>query len=290
MAKQGHTVLDILNKTTDWFEQKSVPESRLNAQHIIAHSLGMKRMDLYLNFDRPVAEKELELIRKRIARRAEREPLEHVLGETEFRSLKIKCDKRALIPRPETELLVDRALDFIKQKEKSEQNVLEIGVGTGAVILSLAAEADQNLNLIGVDVSKDALTLAQENAKLNGIETVRWLESDVYSALGQEKFDLIVSNPPYITSLAMNDLQREVKEYDPRLALDGGEDGLDVIRRILDEGASFLFPSFKPSIMSFSEVFAERIKIGVSRSFSRIPLHTPKPSIPGSIKSKIIKS
>ena len=161
------TVLEILNVTTDFFKKNKVPDARLVAQYILAHGLKMKRMDLYLNFDRPLTESELSTLRPLVARRAKREPLQHIIGNTSFRGFLINCDKRALIPRPETEMMVD----FVIQESSlpKEMLIADIGTGTGAIAIALAKEIS-SAKILAVDISNEALTLAKENAVLNEVE------------------------------------------------------------------------------------------------------------------------
>lgn len=234
------TVLDILNKTTAFFTVKGIDEPRLNAEQILAHGLGLKRMELYLNFDRPLSDSELEKLRPMVSQRGQRVPLQHLLGTVGWRFLELKTDARALIPRPDTEAIVDRAKKLLQGK--SAPQILEIGVGSGAISLALASEMPHS-QVLGLDISPDALSLARENAALNGITRVEWLQSDLYSALDRGPFDLIISNPPYIPSHVVDELEPEVKEHDPRLALDGGPDGLDFYRRLLNESAAHLHDS-----------------------------------------------
>jgi len=245
-------LLDILNKTTKWFEDKGLPEARLSAQHILAHVLQMNRMDLYVNFDRPLTDDELASARELVARRATREPLQHILGRAWFRNLELKADRRALIPRQETEQLVDWAIELFANSsqnsttDESANNqaqhlrILELGVGSGAISLALAQEL-QPKYLLGVDASAEALSQAHENAELNNISMVEWRQSDWYSDVGESDFDLIISNPPYIAQGVLSSLEIEVREYDPMQALVGkGEDGLGDILTILQGAAEKL--------------------------------------------------
>lgn len=228
------TVLEILNVTTEFFKKNKVPDARLDAQYILAHGLKMKRMDLYLNFDRPLTENELTILRPLVARRAKREPLQHIIGNTSFRGFLINCDKRALIPRPETEMMVD----FVKEETSlpEEPLIADIGTGTGAIAIALAKEIP-SAKIFAVDISKDALDLAISNATQNEVEDkISFFEGDLLSALPAEsKLHVIVANLPYIPLKDQTSLQEEVRLFDPALALFGGEDGLDLIRRLLRE-------------------------------------------------------
>lgn len=234
-----NTVLDILNKTTTFFQHKGVPDPRFDAQSILAHGLKMKRMDLYLNFDKPLSEGELEILRPLVARRAKREPLQHIVGSTSFRGHEIRCDRRALIPRPETESLVDFLKERLAGRDRSA--VADIGTGTGAIAIALAKEIP-GIEVLATDISRDALDLAGENASANGVD-VEFLQGDLLQALPEGKaFDAIVSNPPYIPDAEKEKLEPEVRDFDPSLALFGGKDGLDLVRKILEQSRGRLNP------------------------------------------------
>ena len=235
------TVLEILKKTTDFFTTKHIEDARLEAEILLAHGLGLKRMDLYLQFDRPLTDEELAKMRPLVQRRGQREPIQHIIGSVGFRHLEIKTDARALIPRPDTEQIIDLANTLIQ--EKSDVSALEIGVGTGAILLSLVHENSQIQKAVGVDISQDALNLAQENASLCKIESIEWILSDLFTNIPQQQFDLIISNPPYIPTSVCAELEIEVKKYDPMLALDGGISGLDIYERIFVDAKSYLKPN-----------------------------------------------
>ncbi len=234
-----NTVLEILNKTTSFFQHKGIPNPRLDAQYILAHGLKMKRMDLYLNFDKPLSEHELEILRPLVARRAKREPLQHIVGTTSFRGHEIRCDRRALIPRPETESLIDILKERLQGKESA--TVADIGTGSGAIAIAVKKEIP-GMRVLATDISKDALDLAKENAKFNDAE-IEFFEGNLLEALPEsEKFDVIVSNPPYIPDAEKEKLQPEVRDFDPALALFGGPDGLTLIRKILEQSQNRLHP------------------------------------------------
>jgi release factor glutamine methyltransferase len=236
------TVLEILNKTTEYFKKCGVPDSRLDAQYIISKGLGLSRMELYLKFDRPLTEQELVALRAMVARRGKREPLQHVLGSTSFCGHEIKCDRRALIPRPETEILVELVLKYIK--DIKNPYIADVGTGTGAIAIAIAL-ARPDATLLALDDSPDALALAQENIELHALaERVHVLRSNLLEKdTGGKPFDLIASNLPYIPTATMANLQQEVKEFDPPMALDGGDDGLVLVRKLLLQCASRLNPA-----------------------------------------------
>ena len=237
------TVLEILNRTKVFFEKKGVPDARLDAEYIISHGLGMKnRMDLYLNFEKPLTAAELDTLRPLVARRANREPLQHIVGDTSFRGHTIKCDTRALVPRPETEELVDMAKERLKDREKPF--IVEVGTGTGAIAIACAKEIE-GAKVLATDISNDALALARENAEAN--ETViEFAQGDLLDAITGEsiakvagdssaKIDCLIANLPYIPDGEKGKLQPEVDKFDPALALYGGPDGLSLVRKMLQQ-------------------------------------------------------
>ncbi|MCF0223115.1 MAG: peptide chain release factor N(5)-glutamine methyltransferase [Fibrobacter sp.] len=240
------TVLDILNRTKTFFEKKEVPDARLDAEYIISHGLNMKnRMDLYLNFEKPLTNQELDTLRQLVARRANREPLQHIIGNTSFRGHIIKCDPRALIPRPETEDIVDLVKKSVQQQEFPL--IVEIGTGTGAIAISCAKEIE-GARVIATDISKEALSLAKENATANSVQhpKLSFAEGNLLEAVTSEilvaagtvsdaKIDSLVANLPYIPDGKKGTLQPEVDQFDPPLALYGGPDGLDLVRKLLSQ-------------------------------------------------------
>jgi len=209
-----------------------VPNAKLDSQLLLSHGLGLKRMDLFLNFDRPLSEAELAKLRPMVARRAKREPLQHIIGNTSFRGHNIKCDKRALIPRQETELMLD-ILD-------KDLTILDIGTGTGAI--AIAAALELNARVFACDISEEALSLAKENVALHKLEEkITLIKSDLLSAVPKDiKFDALLANLPYIPTHDKNSLQPEVLGGDPHLALFGGADGLELIRKLLNSCANYL--------------------------------------------------
>lgn len=224
------SLLEILNKTRDFFTQKGLENPRLEAELLLAGTLGMKRLELYLKFERILTEPELALLRERVKRRAAREPLQYVLGNAEFRELTLKCDRRALIPRPETEELVE--LVFKKLPAGAPARVADLGTGTGAIALSLAKERPE-LTVVACDFSADALALAKENAAACGLsERVEFVRSDWMNAVSGN-FDAIVSNPPYLTDGEVAVAQPEVKDHEPHNALIAPDAGLADLEKIL---------------------------------------------------------
>ena len=227
------TVLEVIQATTPFFKKNGVESPRLNIEHLLAHVLGKKRMDLYLEFDRPLGTSELEPLRELVRRRADGEPLQHLLGTVEFLGRSLRCDKRALIPRPETEQLCEMLL-----AEAPAARVLDVGTGSGVIALTLAASWE-GADVHGVDVSPDALALARENAERLGLsERVHFSSSDLLAAVSGD-FDLIVANLPYIAAEEIAALTREVR-HDPMLALAGGAAGSELIERLIVESPRVL--------------------------------------------------
>lgn len=234
------TVLEIIKRTAEFFAGKGIESPRLNAELLIGHALNRKRMQLYLEFERPLAEAELESIRPLVRRRAQHEPLQYILGETEFHGLKLKVDRRALIPRPETELLVELVVAACGTPPPAR--ILDLGTGSGAIALALA-QAFPAAEVTGTDASAEALALAAENAQRTGLaERVRWVQSDWFAALPAGPFGLVVANPPYLTAEETAATAPEVRGFEPLTALTAAADGLADLARIVAGARPFLVP------------------------------------------------
>ncbi len=240
-ARKGPlSLLEVVRSSTEYLARHAVDSARLNAEHLAAHVLGKKnRIDLYLEFDRPLGPAELDPMRELLRRRAAGEPLQHLLGTVEFHGREFLCDARALVPRPETERLVELVLERIPAE--SAAAVLDVGTGSGVIALTIAAERP-GVRVVALDQSADALALARENAARLGLESrVECVESDLLAARGAGTFDVIVANLPYVPTAEIAGLSREVRR-DPALALDGGADGLDLVARLAREAAPRLRP------------------------------------------------
>ena len=232
------TVLEVLQSTTSYFKKREIESPRLNAEHLLAHSLGKKRIELYLEFERGLHEAELAPLRELVRRRGQGEPLQHLLGTVEFCGHTFLCDKRALIPRPETEELVEQIRKSEIGKRKSE--ILDVGTGSGVIALSLAA-AFPEAEVHAVDISEDALVLARENAARLGLnERLSFLRSDLLLSV-DHVYDLIVANLPYIAEVERELLAREVL-HDPAAALFGGTKGDELMRRLIETAPPHLRP------------------------------------------------
>ena len=275
------TVLEAIQKSADFLGKKNVGSPRLHAELLLAHQLKLPRMKLYLNFDRVLTPAETDGLRELVKRRAAREPLQHITGATSFCGHEIAVSRHALVPRPETEQLAELGWKFLNQLSEgrvpnkndgreagdswhSSLRVLDFGTGTGCIAIAIAAQCPA-AQITALDISADALALAQANAVQNQVAgRIEFLPGDGLAALHSEgrvpnqtdgdsqrsslrkwEFDLIISNPPYIASAEIATLEPEVKDFDPRAALDGGPDGLDFYRRLAAEAGPFLKPDGK---------------------------------------------
>jgi release factor glutamine methyltransferase len=231
------TVLEVLQSTAIYFKKRKIDNPRLNAEHLLAHVLNRKRLELYLEFERELDEADLKPLRDLVRRRGEGEPLQHLLGTVEFCGHTFLCDKRAMVPRPETEELVE----FVKSEIRNPKSeILDVGTGSGVIALSLAAQFPE-AEVRAVDVSDDALALAGENAARLGLsERVRFAKGNLLDAI-ESDFDLIVANLPYVSTQDRQSLSREVL-HDPEVALFAGERGDELVRRLIEQAGTRLRP------------------------------------------------
>jgi release factor glutamine methyltransferase len=224
------TVLDVLQSTTAYFKKRNIESPRLNAEHLLAHTLGRKRIELYLEFERELNETELAPLRESVRRRGQGEPLQHLLGTVEFCGITFACDKRALVPRPETEELVE--LVIAETGNRKPERILDVGTGSGVIALSLAKKFPE-AEIHAADISDDALALAKENAERLGLsERVQFARSDLLDGVAGT-FDLIVANLPYVAQQDRQSLSLEVL-HDPEVALFAGEKGDEMIRKLIE--------------------------------------------------------
>ena len=238
-TSDGMSVLQVLKASTEYLSKHTIDQARLSAEYLLAHVLGLTRMELYLEFERELGETELAPLRELVRRRGEGEPLQHLLGTVEFCGLTFLCDKRALVPRPETEELVELLLSEVRA-QKAEIRILDVGTGSGVIALSLASKFP-DARIVGVDVSEDALALARENAAWLGLtDRVEFRQGDLLQDF-TERFDVIVANLPYIARSDRPTLSREVLR-DPEIALFAGEQGDEMIRRLIDRAPAHLEP------------------------------------------------
>lgn len=253
------TVLEVISKSSDFLAKKGVDSPRLQTELLLAHVLQLPRMKLYLNFERKLTEPELDSLRKLVQRRGQREPLQHLVGSTSFCGLEMAVNRHVLIPRPETELLAEAGWQFLSTINHQPSTALDFGTGSGCIAIALATKCPTT-HLIALDISAEALAMAKQNAEKNGVaERIEFRHGDGFATLKPgERFDLIVSNPPYIASVEIETLQPEVRDHDPRGALDGGADGLDFYRRIAAQAATLLKPNGK-IMLEFGEGQADAI-------------------------------
>lgn len=234
MGARTWTIRDVLDWASKDFESRGISSARLDAELLVAEALGIERIGLYLDLNRPLLETERDAIRPLIARRREREPVAYILGRRDFYGRSFEVTNDVLIPRPDTETLVEHALSLIAKEGPAR--VLDVGTGSGAIAITLAAERP-NAEVTATDISESALRVARDNAERLGVaERIRFEHADLMSDDGP--YDLLVSNPPYIRSSDLEGLEPEVRTHEPTTALEGGEDGLDVVRALLERAAS----------------------------------------------------
>ena len=231
------TVVDVLKKTEAFFRARGIPSPRLDAELIVGHHLGLERVALYLQFDRPLSESELRPMRADVQRRADREPVAWILGTKGFWTLDLHSHKDVLVPRPDTETLVTAALDLVP--EDGPCFIADVGCGTGAVGLAILSERPQ-AKLFATDISDAALHCTKANVDALGInDRVAVLKGSLLEPVPESRpIDIVVSNPPYIPTAEIDGLSPEIAKHEPRLALDGGTDGLDVYRQLIPQAAS----------------------------------------------------
>lgn len=245
-------ILDIINYSADLLKQKNINNARLNAELLMAYVLKSDRLKLYLDFDKPLNETERNEFKKLLLRRLSNEPLQYIIGETEFYGYKIKVDQRVLIPRQETEILVEEILKEINSGENQKIKIFEIGTGSGCISIALAHELEKkskDYEITSIDISQDAINLALENVELNKLDTnkIKILNESVFECnIDLNEYNFIISNPPYISKYDFENLDREVRDYEPSVALTDNGDGFKFyekifsIAKILKKG-SFVF-------------------------------------------------
>ena len=241
------TVLEVIRRSAEFLEKKGVDSPRLQAELLLAHVLKLPRMQLYLNFERELTAVDLDTSRELVKRRGRREPLQQILGATSFCGLDIKLSHAVLVPRPETELLAEQGWTHLAQLSKSEPPMaLDFGTGSGCLAIALAVRCHA-ARVEAIDVSAEAVELAKQNASNNGVaERIEFRTGRGLTVLAPDaRFDLIISNPPYIPSHEIQELQPEVRDYEPRAALDGGADGLDFYRLLAVQAGGLLNPNGK---------------------------------------------
>jgi release factor glutamine methyltransferase len=234
------TVLEAINKGADFLTRKEIDSPRLQSELLLAHILNLPRLRLYLQFERKLSEEQANQLRELLVRRGNHEPLQHIIGSTSFCGLPIVVTPAVLIPRPETEVLAEQAWTFL-DSIAGETAFADLGTGSGCLPIAIAAHAKRS-RAVAVDISQEALAVAKRNIEANGLgDRIVVREADFLAGLQPaERFDVIVSNPPYIPTAEVELLQPEVRDHDPRLALDGGADGLNFHRALAQGAAQFL--------------------------------------------------
>ncbi|MCS6808813.1 MAG: peptide chain release factor N(5)-glutamine methyltransferase [Bacteroidota bacterium] len=227
------TILEIINWGKQYFAQRGIDAPRLTIELFLAHVLGISRVQLYMHFDRPLRKEELSRLRIMIQRRVAREPLQYIIGEVEFAGLKLLVNPAVFIPRPETELLVEYAIRRISSEGAAKLHILDIGTGSGCIALAIAQQFP-HVQVHALDSSAESLGVAQKNALLHGICNVQFEHSDILTAHPERRFDVILSNPPYISQNDMNELEPEIYQYEPHSALTDGADGLRFYQRFAE--------------------------------------------------------
>ncbi len=238
-------IIELIRLTTSYFQGKKIETPRLDAELLLAHALGLSRIDLYLNYDRPINDDELRIFRHLVRRRAKREPVAYITGVKEFWSLDFAVNPRVLIPRPETELLVEqtlRVLDSVKRDPGFLISILELGTGCGAVAVALARSLSHRVIITATDISPMALAVARDNAMRHCVrDRVRLICGNLFDPIHPGlRFHFVISNPPYVPSAQIPALMPEVQRYEPVQALDGGLNGLAVIRNIIRDAPYWL--------------------------------------------------
>jgi len=239
------TIQKLLNWVTEYLGRKGIDSPRLSAELLLSHVLAKKRIELYMQFDQPVAEDQLSCLHDLVKRAGQHEPVAYILGKTEFYSLELNVTPDCMIPRPETELLVERAIEFL-QVQACQQLVCDLCTGCGCIGIVIA-KICPNARIIATDISDDALKVAAQNVQKHQLDKqVELLCGDLFESvtarLAGDKFDLIVCNPPYVSAAEYETLAKNVKDYEPRLALWAGADGLDICRRVIKGAGAFLKP------------------------------------------------
>ncbi len=238
------TVLEVIQRSTGFLARKGVESPRLQVESLLAHALGVPRLKLYLDFEQQLTAASVETVRELVRRRGNREPLQHIIGSTSFCGFEIKVNRHVLVPRPETEMLAERAWQFLAAVSHPHATALDFGTGSGCLAIALASKCP-GAQVHAADISEEALRVARENAALHNLgDKIQFHTGDGFAAVLHElPFDLILSNPPYVPSAEIESLAPEVRDHDPRLALDGGADGLDFYRRLASEAANHLSPA-----------------------------------------------
>lgn len=239
-----HTVLEILKLSADYLKQKGIVHPRRQAEEILCDFLGFSRLELYTHSDKPLTEDELAKCRDALVRRGKGEPLQYIRGEVEFLNCRFQVNSSVLIPRQETEILVDKIIKILsKEEDLTNKTLWDICCGSGCIGISIKKQFP-SLNVVLSDISPEAIEVAKKNAKLNAVD-LSVLQGDLFEPFDKKKAHFIVCNPPYVAEEELDQLDIEVRQYEPHLALAAGKTGLEFYRRIADEIKTYLFPHGK---------------------------------------------
>lgn len=285
MSQRGNNLDWTVRRLLDWslpyLTEKGIESPKVTAEWLLADALGCTRMDLFFRYEQPLLPEELAGYKSRLKRRVQREPVQYILGEWEFWSLPFYVDQRVLIPRPETEVLIEQVLKVVEENEiPPTARILDLCTGSGAIACTLAHEMKE-ASVMATDVSRDALMVAYQNVKrLELVDRVTLKHTDMFTDIPSEPpFNILVSNPPYVTQAEMEDLEPEVRQYEPSMALVGGEDGLDFVREILRNVPTYLAPggllavefgaSQGEAIRQLAEATPELTSISIVQDYAR---------------------
>ena len=270
MAERVWTIADILAWTTEFFQLHGIESPRLDAEVLLAAVLGRDRMYLYVHFDEPLEPEELAQFRSYVKERAAHVPLAYVLGRREFMGLGFRVTRDTLIPRPDTEILVQCAVDFLRARREAGEmacTIADVGTGTGAIALS-TLRYTEGTRADAVDISSAAAAVARDNAEMLGLtERVEVHVGDLLAPLAGRRYDMILSNPPYIPTADIATLMPEVRAYEPHLALDGGADGLNIYRRLMSEA---------PALLKDGGAIAVEVGIDEARAVAALAMTHPR--------------
>lgn len=294
---QNWTIQKLLNWITDYFTEKAIDAPRLSAEMLLSHVLSLTRIELYTQFDKPVDQRQLDQLHALTKRASQDEPLAYLIGKTEFYSIELNITPDCLIPRPETELLVERAIEFLRSRtarnletadaldqghladdaKKPAQFVCDLCTGSGCIAVAIAANFPK-AKVIATDICDSALEVAATNIEKHNLnDRITLLHGDLFdpliTQLDTTKFDLIVSNPPYVSALEFDALDKNVKDYEPKIALLAGTDGLDVYRRIIEKADLFLKPDAAMILeIGYAQGAAVKELIEQTKAFSQITI------------------
>lgn len=234
------SIIDIIHWGENYFKVKGIESPRLNIELLLCHTLKINRIEIYTHYDKPLNDDELNLLRQSIKRRTNREPLQYIFGKTDFFGASIALDQSVLIPRPETEFLAAEAAKIIENN--NFKSILDIGSGSGCIAISLAKKFPYS-NFLAIDISEKAIEIAKENAKYNNVDNVYFEKIDVLKEKPKNKYELIISNPPYVPQSEYLVLEPDVRYYEPRYALTDEKDGLTFYHRFADIFKDILLPN-----------------------------------------------